>query len=96
MPVRVTVEKSRHVSVINSRGSQVNAGGLAFFADAGLEIGDEVEITLTDYGLTLRGVIRNYARTQYGVKFLATSPDEAEQLGLFRQKLSSNIGRFDT
>jgi len=94
VPIRVSVEKSRHVSVINSRGSQLNAGGLAFFADADLEIGDEVEIALKDYDLTLRGVIRNRANTQYGVKFLATSPDEAEQLGLFRQNLSSRMGRL--
>jgi PilZ domain len=95
VPVRVMIEKSRHVSVINSHGYQVNAGGLAFFADADLEIGDEVEIALTDYGLTLRGVVRNRANTQYGVKFLATSPDEAEQLGLFRKNLSSKMGRLD-
>jgi hypothetical protein len=95
MPLRIMIEKSRHVSVINSRGSQVNAGGLAFFADSELEVGDEVEIALTDYDLTLRGVIRNRASSQYGVKFLATSPDEAEQLGRFRQNLSARLGRLD-
>lgn len=94
MPLRITIEKRRLASVINSRGTQVNAGGLAFFADADLEIGDEVEITLTDYGLTLRGEVRNCASTQYGVKFQATSPDEAEDLSLFRQKLS-RTGRLD-
>ncbi len=95
VPLRITLEKSRHLSVINSRGSQLNAGGLAFLADSELEIGDEVEIALTDYGLTLRGVVRNQAGTQYGVKFLATSPDEAEQLGRFRQTLSTRFGRLD-
>jgi PilZ domain len=95
VPVRVTVEKSRHVSVINSCGSQVNAGGLAFFADTDLTIGDETEIAFTDYDLTVRAVIRNRAGTQYGVKFLATSAEEAEQLGLFRRNLSSRMGRLD-
>jgi len=93
--LRVTAEKSCRASVINSRGSQVNAGGLAFLGDADLEIGDEVEIAFTDFGLTLRGVICNYASSQYGVKFLATSPDEAEQLGLFRQNLRSKMGRLE-
>ena len=87
VPVRVTVEKSRHVSVINSRGSEVNAGGLAFSADTDLAIGDEAEIAVTDFRLTLRGVVRDQAGNQYGVKFLATSAEEAEQLGLLRQIL---------
>ncbi len=94
VPVRVTVEKFRQLSVISSRGSQVNAGGLAFFADTELSIGDEAEITLADYGLTLRAVVRNRTGNQYGVKFLATSAEEAEQLGLFRQNLSGRMGRL--
>jgi hypothetical protein len=95
VPVRVTLEKSRHISVINSRGSQVNPGGIAFFADTDLAIGDEVEITLTDYHLTLRGVVRNRAGNQYGVEFLATSAEEGEQLGLFREILRSKVGSLD-
>ena len=94
VPVRVTVDKSRHVSVISSLSSQVNAGGLAFFADLELAIGDEAEIALTDYDLALGAVVRNRAGNQYGVKFLATSAEEAEQLGLFRKLLSSKMGRL--
>jgi hypothetical protein len=87
VPVRVTIEKARQVNVINSRGFEVNAGGLAFSADSDLAIGDEAEIAVTDFRLTLRGVVRDQAGNQYGVKFLATSAEEAEQLGLFRQIL---------
>jgi hypothetical protein len=92
LPVRVTIEKCRQVSVMNSRGSQINAGGLALFADTDLAVGDEAEIEVADYRLTLRGVVRNRAGDQYGVKFLATSADEAEQLGLFRQILCRKVG----
>jgi hypothetical protein len=95
VPVRVALEKSRHISVINSRGSQVNPGGLAFFTNTDLAIGDEAEITLTDYHLTLRGVVRDRAGNQYGVEFLATSAEEADQLGLFRQILRSKMGCLD-
>jgi hypothetical protein len=96
VPLRVTIEKFRQVSVIRSRGSQVNAGGLAFLADTDVEIGDEVEIAFTDRDdLILRGVVRNRAGNQYGVKFLATSAEEARQLGVFRQILSSKMGRLD-
>ena len=95
VPIRVTVEKFRQVSVISSRGSQVNAGGLAFFADTDLAIGDEAEIAFTDYDdLTVRGVVRNRSENQCGVKFLAASPEEAEQLGLFRRNLSHKMGRL--
>jgi hypothetical protein len=64
VPVRVTVEKARQVSVMYSRVSQINAGGLAFLADTELAMGDEAEIALTDYDdLTLRGVVSNRQAT---------------------------------
>jgi len=93
VPIRVTLDKSRHVSVINSHG-YMNPGGIAFFADTDLAIGDEAEIALTDYDLTLRGVLRNRAGNQYGVEFVASSAEEAEQLGLFRRTLSTRVGRL--
>ena len=92
VPVRVTLDKSRHGTVINSCGCQMNPGGIGFFADTDLAIGDEVEIALTDYQLTLRGVIRDCTGNRYGVEFLATSEEENEQLRLFRQILSSKLG----
>ena len=94
VPIRVTPDKSRHVSVINSHG-YMNPGGIAFFADTDLAIGDKVEIELTDYQLTLRGVLRNRTGNRYGVEFLATSAEESEQLELFRQILSSKLGGLD-
>jgi len=93
--VRVALDKSRHGTVINSCGCQMNPGGIGFFADTNLAIGDEVEIELTDYQLTLRGVVRDRTGNQYGVEFLATSAEESEQLRLFRQVLSSNLGCLD-
>jgi len=80
---------------MNSRGSQINAGGLALLADTELAIGDEAEIDFADHGLTLRGVVRNRVGNRYGVKFVSTSAEEAEQLGFFRQTLSSRMGRLD-
>ena len=95
VPVRVTLDKSRHSAVINGRGCQMNQGGISFFADTELAIGDEVEITLTDYQLTLRGVIRDRTDNRYGVEFVATSAEEREQLGLFRHNLTSKLGPLD-
>ena len=92
VPVRITLDKSRDDTVITSHGCQMNPGGIGFFADTELAIGDEVEIELMDYQLTLRGEIRDRADNQYGVEFLATNAEENEQLGLFRQILSSKLG----
>ena len=44
LPVRVTIEKRRHIGVIHGRGYEMSAGGFALFADAELVIGDEAEI----------------------------------------------------
>jgi len=95
VPVRITVDKFRQVSVISSRASQVNAGGFAFFADTDLAIGEEAEIAFTNLALTVRAVVRNRAGNQHGMKFLATSAEEAEHLALFRQILSSRMGLLD-
>ncbi len=95
LPVRVTVEKFQYSSVISSQGSQVNAGGLAILADTELAIGDEAEIEFSDYNLTLRGVVRNQAGIHYGIKFIATSADEAERLGRFRQLLKAKVGPLE-
>jgi PilZ domain len=95
VPVRVSLGESRHGTVINSRGCQMNPGGIGFFADSDLAIGGEVEIELTDYQLTLRGVIRDRTGDRYGVEFLATNAEENEQLELYRRILSSKLGCLD-
>jgi hypothetical protein len=99
VPVRVTIEKRLHVSVINSRSSQMNDGGLAVNADTELTIGDEADIDFTpphfDRALTLRGVVRNHTGNLYGVEFLATSAEEREQLARFRQILQTKVGCID-
>jgi len=91
-PVRLTIEKSRQRNVINTRGAQMNDGGLAVRADTELTIGDEAEIRfmppLFYPFVRLRGVVRNRADDLYGVEFQATSALEKEQLALFRRILA--------
>jgi len=91
VPVRITIETSRQVNVINTRGSQMNGGGFAVSADRELTIGDEAEVRFTPPHfypcVRLKGVIRNCEGDRYGVEFLATSPAETRQLHLFRHIL---------
>jgi len=91
VPVRVTIENSERVNVMNTRGSQMNDGGITVRADKELAIGDEAEIKFTPPHfypfVRLRGVIRNRAGDLYGVEFLAKSATESRQLGLFRHIL---------
>jgi hypothetical protein len=92
VPVRITIEKSSRPNVINTRGSEVNNGGLAVFADTELTIGDEAELTFTPPHfypfVTVRGVIRNRVDDAYGVEFLATCAAEEKQLDMFRNILA--------
>jgi len=92
VPVRITIEKSSRLSVINTRGSRMNDGGLAVRADTELKIGDETEIKFTPPHfypfVRLRGVVRNHVDDVYGVEFLATSAQEERQLGFYRRILA--------
>ena len=96
LPVRVTIEKLLHSSVINSLGFQMNDGGLEVYSDTKLQIGNKADFAFKpphfDRALTLRGVVRNHRGNLYGVEFLAKSATDKEQLGLLRQILA----RWDT
>jgi len=87
-PVRFKIKKAGAASLMNTRGAQVNEGGLAVYSETKLVIGDEAEIEFTNYCFTLRGIVRNHAGGNlYGVEFLAASEIEGEYLALFRQVL---------
>ena len=92
VPIRLTLEKFLHVSVINSLGFQMNDGGLEISSDTKLRIGDKAHLEFKpphfDRALTLRGVVRNHQGSLYGVEFLAKSTPDKQQLGLFRQVLA--------
>jgi hypothetical protein len=99
VPVRVTIEKPRHATLMNTRACQVNDGGIAMYTNAELSIGTQAAIQFTpaafDFPLTLRGVVRNRAGGQYGVEFLVTSAAENEHLTIFREILHNKVGSPD-
>jgi len=72
---------------MHGRDSELN--GLSVCDDAGLRVGDVIEIGVIpcDVGLPLRlkGVIRVRTNDGYRVEFLADTPEERRELALFRQ-----------
>ena len=96
VPVRLRIEKAQDAALMDTRGCQMNDGGIAIYATAELSIGTQVEIEFTppsfDFPLTLRGVVRNGAKNQYGVEFLETSAAEKEHLILFGEILRCQVG----
>jgi len=99
VPVRVTIEKLLHVSVIDSLSFQMNDGGLEVCTDTGLAIGDKAHLEFKpphfDRALTLRGVVRNHKGNFYGLEFLATSAAERDQLACYREILRTKVGCVD-
>ena len=93
VPVQVTIEEPRHATLVNTRASHMNDGGIAMYTKAELSVGTQAEIEFTpaafDFPLTLRGVVRNRAGNEYGVEFLVTSAAENEHLAIFREILHS-------
>jgi PilZ domain len=99
VPVRVTIEKPRHATLVNTRACHINDGGIAVHTHAELSLGTVAEIEFMpaafDFPLTLRGVVRNRAGNEYGVEFLVTSAAENEHLAIFREILHSKAATPD-
>jgi len=99
VPVRVTIEKLLHVSVIDSLSFQMNDGGIEVCTDTALTIGDKADLEFKpphfDRALTLRGVVRSSKGNFYGLEFLATSAAERDQLACYREILRTKAGCTD-
>ena len=99
VPVRVTIEKLLHVSVIDSLSFRMNNGGLEVCTDTELTIGDKADLEFKppyfDRALTLRGVVRSNKGNFYGLEFLATSATERDQLACYREILRTKVGSLD-
>jgi PilZ domain len=99
VPVRVTIEKLLHVSVIDSLSFRMNNGGLEVCTDTELTIGDKADLEFKpphfDRALTLRAVVRSHKGNFYGLEFLATSATERDQLACFREILQAKVGCLD-
>jgi len=84
---------------MDDRGRELNEDRLSVCAGAEPRIGDVIEfgVTALDPGLPLllRAVVRDRTNDGFGVEFLAETPDEKRDLGLFRQLLRATAGYTD-
>jgi hypothetical protein len=81
LPVRVLVKTPDCLRIVSGRGTELSEGGVALYAALELEIGDRVEVELTDPDsgppLRIRAVVRNRAGYFYGLQFLLGSAPQS-------------------
>ena len=91
VPIRVIVNRSLKTSVVPGRGNELSEGGMALTAGVELNPGDEAAVEFTPpYSGTpirIRGIIRNRKGYRYGVEFLTTNDQEAEEAERLRAML---------
>lgn len=91
LPVSVVVTRGNKTTIVDARGTQMSAGGLAVFTDVELRTGDPVFIEFrppfSSGPVLVRGVITNRTERWYGVAFHSETPEEEDQLLLFRDLL---------
>jgi len=84
VPVRVIDHTDLKTRIIDGRGNELNAGGLAVNAGVELEVGDTVEVEFTPAytGLPLRAraAVRNRDGYRYGLEFLTETPIDHERV----------------
>ena len=73
LPVRILVRTPDCLLILDGRGTELNEGGLAVYADVELGIGDwvEIELPVPDSGppLRLTAVVRHRTGHFYGLQF---------------------------
>jgi hypothetical protein len=72
--VRVVVDHSAELTVVDGRGVHFSEGGICLFAAANLAVGSQVNVEFrtphTDQPVRVRGKVRNRSVYLYGVEFL--------------------------
>jgi hypothetical protein len=93
VPIRVIVSRAMKASIFDGRGTSLSEGGMALFAGAELNPGDQVAVEFTPPFSTppirVDARICNRAGYHYGVEFLAVDRRQWDSVALLRLHLVS-------
>ncbi len=82
--VRVVVDHSAELTVVDGRGVHFSEGGICLFAAANLPVGSQVKVEFrtphTDKPVRVRGKVRNRSVYLYGVEFLSEERQQMARL----------------
>jgi hypothetical protein len=91
VPVMVIVRRGGKTILANGRGTEINEGGLAVFASAELDHGDDVDISFTppynSAPIQVRCTVRNRSGYTYGLEFLSDQPSDMDRIDRIRDVL---------
>jgi PilZ domain len=91
VPVRVIVDKSDKVVIVQGRGDELNEGGMAIFAGVELSVGGQMAVEFTPpYSgnpIRVRCVVRDRRGYNYGVEFLLENETDNERVSDIRAAL---------
>ena len=92
--VRVVVDHSAEITVVDGRGVRFSEGGICLFAAANLPVGSQVKVEFrtpgTDEPVRVRGKVRNRSVYLYGVEFLSDKFEDRQQLARLSAEFRSN------
>jgi hypothetical protein len=82
--VRVVVDHSAELTVVDGRGVHFSEGGICLFAAANLAVGSQVKVEFTtphnDQPVRVRGKVRNRSVYLYGVEFVSEDRQQMARL----------------
>jgi PilZ domain len=82
--VRVVVDHSAELTVVDGRGVHFSEGGICLFAAANLPVGSQVKVEFrtphNDQPIRVRGKVRNRSVYLYGVEFLSEDRQQMARL----------------
>lgn len=91
VPLRVIVEKSDKVTIVQGRGDELNEGGMAVFAGVEVPVGGQMAVEFTPpYSgnpIRVRCVVRDRRGYNFGVEFLLGNDSDHDRVADIRAAL---------
>jgi PilZ domain len=93
VPVRLIVERSTKVAVVQGRGRELGCGGMAVFAGIELPNAEQVAVEFTPpysgQPIRVRGLVRNRNGYTYGIEFITENDADYNNVAHLEAALKS-------